>query len=199
MTRPTKDEYFIAMARLAASRATCLRRRVGCVLVNARGHVLATGYNGPPAGDAHCDTPTRYAFQTAPERDRKLASLQRKGVHAELEQYNPMIDDDPDPAVIAFHNACAGSMLPSGTGLSACEAVHAEQNALLQCHDVYEIDTCYVTVSPCVTCVGLLRNTSCRRIVFDERYAHDAEAARRWAKRAGSRADDWVCLAPHAG
>ncbi len=54
MTRPTRDEYFLAMARLVATRGTCPRRQVGCVLVDAAGIVLATGYNGPPRGLPHC-------------------------------------------------------------------------------------------------------------------------------------------------
>ena len=53
--RPDTDAYFIDMAKLAASRSTCIRRSVGCVLVNARNHVLATGYNGVPAGSTHCN------------------------------------------------------------------------------------------------------------------------------------------------
>lgn len=52
--RPTYDEYFMEMAYLAAKRSTCLRRKVGAVLVKDR-HVLSTGYNGPPKGLAHCD------------------------------------------------------------------------------------------------------------------------------------------------
>ena len=52
--RPNYDEYFMSMAYLAASRSTCLRRRVGAVLVKNK-HVLATGYNGPPKGMKHCD------------------------------------------------------------------------------------------------------------------------------------------------
>ena len=52
--RPTWDEYFMAMAYLAASRSTCLRRKVGAVIVRDR-RLLATGYNGPPKGLAHCD------------------------------------------------------------------------------------------------------------------------------------------------
>jgi len=69
---------------------------------------------------------------------------------------------------------CAGVDQPSGHGLDLCEAIHAEQNALLQCHDVKEIVTAYTTVSPCVTCVKLLMNTSCQRIVFGEEYAHSS-------------------------
>lgn len=54
ISRPTYDEYFMKMAYLAASRSTCLRRKVGAVLVKDK-HVLSTGYNGPPKGLRHCD------------------------------------------------------------------------------------------------------------------------------------------------
>ncbi len=48
------DEYFIAIARLVAERSTCLRRKVGAVLVRDK-RILCTGYNGAPHGLAHCD------------------------------------------------------------------------------------------------------------------------------------------------
>ncbi len=51
--RPTWDEYFLQLARQAATRSTCLRRQVGAVLVRDR-RVLATGYNGAPRGVSHC-------------------------------------------------------------------------------------------------------------------------------------------------
>ena len=51
--RPSWDEYFLQLARQAATRSTCLRREVGAVLVRDR-RVLATGYNGAPRGVAHC-------------------------------------------------------------------------------------------------------------------------------------------------
>lgn len=52
--RPSWDDYFIEMARLAAARATCPRRRVGCVLVRDN-RLIATGYNGAVRGAPHCD------------------------------------------------------------------------------------------------------------------------------------------------
>lgn len=52
--RPNIDEYFIAMAHLVASRSTCSRRSVGCVLVDCDNHVMSTGYNGAPKGMKHC-------------------------------------------------------------------------------------------------------------------------------------------------
>jgi dCMP deaminase len=69
---------------------------------------------------------------------------------------------------------CPGAGLPSGTGLDACEAIHAEQNALLQCKDVMEIHTAYVTAMPCMTCTKLLLNTACHLIVYAEPYPHQA-------------------------
>jgi dCMP deaminase len=42
------------MAYLVSTRSTCTRRHVGAVIVKDR-RVLATGYNGPPKGLAHCD------------------------------------------------------------------------------------------------------------------------------------------------
>ena len=51
--RPGWDEYFLRLAELASTRSTCLRRRVGALLVAER-RVLATGYNGPPRGLPHC-------------------------------------------------------------------------------------------------------------------------------------------------
>ena len=48
-TRPDWDTYFMDFARLAEQRSTCLRRRVGAVIVKDK-MVLATGYNGTPLG-----------------------------------------------------------------------------------------------------------------------------------------------------
>lgn len=51
--RPSWDEYFMELARLAATRSTCLSRQVGAVIVKEK-HVVSTGYNGPASGVEHC-------------------------------------------------------------------------------------------------------------------------------------------------
>lgn len=51
--RPSWDEYFLGIADLVSRRSTCLRRRVGAVLVKDK-RILATGYNGAPREIAHC-------------------------------------------------------------------------------------------------------------------------------------------------
>lgn len=56
--RPSKHVTFMAIAHLLSARSTCIRRGVGCVLVNDFDHIIGTGYNGAPAGAPHCtDTP----------------------------------------------------------------------------------------------------------------------------------------------
>lgn len=52
--RPSWDEYFMAITRAVATRATCSRRAVGAVIVKDK-RILATGYNGAPVGMRHCD------------------------------------------------------------------------------------------------------------------------------------------------
>lgn len=54
MARPSWDEYFMAITDQVAERATCKRRHIGAILVKDK-RILATGYNGTPAGLAHCD------------------------------------------------------------------------------------------------------------------------------------------------
>ena len=51
--RPCWDEYFMQICQVVATRSTCLRRRVGAILVRDR-RILTTGYNGAPQGMAHC-------------------------------------------------------------------------------------------------------------------------------------------------
>ena len=120
------------MALLVAQRGTCIRRKVGCVIVDHNHHVMATGYNGVAAGQAHCT-------------------------------------DFP----------CEGANHPPGKGLHLCQAIHAEQNALLQCQNLTHINTVYSTASPCIHCIRLLLNTSTHRIVFIEEYPH-LEAKKLW-------------------
>ena len=53
MTRPSWDQYFLTITRQVAERSTCVRAKVGAVIVRDK-NILATGYNGAPAGLPHC-------------------------------------------------------------------------------------------------------------------------------------------------
>jgi dCMP deaminase len=51
--RPSWDQYFMLITRQVADRSTCNRAQVGAVIVRDK-NILATGYNGSPAGLPHC-------------------------------------------------------------------------------------------------------------------------------------------------
>jgi len=52
--RPSWDEYFMGMSHYVAGMSTCLRRKVGAVIVTDK-YVLATGFNGASKNAPHCD------------------------------------------------------------------------------------------------------------------------------------------------
>lgn len=160
--RPTLDQYLMGHAMVAAKRATCIKRAVGCVLADVRGRVLSVGYNGVASGRLHCNEPTGFNFVYANGiNKRKPLTGQSTG------------------QVSVYGHACVGHDLPSGQ--DSCEAVHAEQNALIQCRDVDRIHTAYVTLSPCKPCMKLLLNTPCLRVVFLEEHT-DPWPGEQWQK-----------------
>ena len=53
--RKSWNEYFMDLAVTVASRSTCDRAFVGCILVNKDNRIVSTGYNGSVAGNPHCD------------------------------------------------------------------------------------------------------------------------------------------------
>jgi len=75
---------------------------------------------------------------------------------------------------------CPGAEAPKGADL--CEAVHAEQNALLQCREPDKIFTCYTTHAPCLRCTKLLLNTSCRSIMFRDGTNAEEPARHLWQR-----------------
>ncbi|MEB3246193.1 MAG: dCMP deaminase family protein [Vampirovibrionales bacterium] len=78
---------------------------------------------------------------------------------------------------------CDGVHARSGEDLDKCEAIHAEQNALLQCHDVMRIESVYCTTQPCPHCMKMLINTSAKRIIYAEPYAKSAALVRKLAEK----------------
>lgn len=144
-TRMGLDEYFLKMVRLTSDRGACVRRKTGCILVNDRDHVIATGYNGRASGVTNC-----------------------------------------------IEKPCEGSELDSGLGLERCEAIHAEANALLQCPDVFTIKTTYCTTAPCIHCIKLLMNTSCKRIVFLDDYPHSRISEELWFDSGRVEDDEYI-------
>ena len=77
--RISKDEYFMKIAEVVSQRSTCLKRKVGALLVKDD-HIISTGYNGAPSGFKHC---TKESCVRQGLKSGERPELCR-GVHAEI-------------------------------------------------------------------------------------------------------------------
>ena len=78
-SRISKDNYFTEIAGLVSKRSTCIKRKVGSVLVKDS-HILSTGYNGAPAGFKHCTSETCVRQNLKSGEKPELC----RGVHSEI-------------------------------------------------------------------------------------------------------------------
>jgi dCMP deaminase len=129
--------YLIMVAQAVALRSPC-RRKVGCVLADEKGKILASGYNGPPSGVAHCDE-----RGCDPLRQHHCSAAEQPG--------------------------CSCSVRSN-----SCDAIHAEQNALIQCNDVSKVHFVAVTRAPCLTCTRMLLNSGAVEVLFSEGSSYPA-------------------------
>src|SRR5205814_5773759 len=53
--KPTFDEYYIRIAQAVSFRSSCIKRKVGALIV-LDNRIVSTGYNGTPRGTPNCDS-----------------------------------------------------------------------------------------------------------------------------------------------
>lgn len=80
LKRPSWDTYFMQIADLISTRATCVKRKVGAIIVKEK-QILATGYNGAPKNHPHCSATgcLRKQLQLPSGANHELC----RGLHAE--------------------------------------------------------------------------------------------------------------------
>jgi dCMP deaminase len=79
------DSYFMEIAKVVATRATCNRKHVGAVIVRDR-MILSTGYNGSIRGLPHCDDVGHlmedgHCVRTVHAESNAIAQAARNGVN----------------------------------------------------------------------------------------------------------------------
>jgi dCMP deaminase len=78
MARETIDQYYLNLAKAAATRSTCPRAQCGSIVHHPITDEVYTGYNGAPSGHPHCDSVGCILTISRNERERCVRS-----VHAE--------------------------------------------------------------------------------------------------------------------
>jgi dCMP deaminase len=159
-TRQTWDETWLEVARVIAKRSLCERDQVGAVIVSKDNRIVATGYNGPPAGFDHSNTGcSSWCY-------RAQAS---------------------DPQGRFFE---PGAKVPLKSDYSDCPSLHAEANALSVCdRSVREGGTIYITSGVCFGCAKLIANSGLEHVIVPRTsYEHghrDTEKSYRFLESVG--------------
>lgn len=153
--RSSWDDTWLRVAREVGTRSLCDRDQVGAVIVDPGNRIVATGYNGPPAG---FDRTSRRLTGTT--SDRSELSCVDWCPRAYAARWPECAD-----AANVVEWARSDSHEPR-SDYSDCPALHAEANALSVCdRSAREGGTVYVTSVVCFTCAKLLANSGLTRVV----------------------------------
>jgi len=127
---------WIEVARTVARRSLCSRAQVGAVIVTAGNRVVATGYNGPPAGFMYLTSEPLGLGETCEHWcERGRASF-------------------------------FGTETPTAGDYSDCPSLHAEANALMAAdRSTWQDGTIYVLGDVCHACAKLIANSGLARVV----------------------------------
>jgi dCMP deaminase len=167
MSRPGRIETLMRQAQAIADRSTCARAHVGAVIAH-QGRVMSQGYNGAPAGMAHCNHACDCGGK-GPEPDcvcPPISTLTTRGHWDFCELiYKAWETDDP------HLDTCPAVVVGCRT------AVHAEANAVAFAAR-YGVPTngasLYTTLAPCLPCAQLIINAGIIRVYWLTGYRDDA-------------------------
>ena len=154
MSRKSWNEYFMNMAEIVSTRATCDRKAVGSVIVKDK-RIIATGYNGALPGQPHCTDPEDFwicnkckeKFLEEPQPVHKLSCA---GYGYEL----------CHGGHIMVNNHCA-------------RILHSEINAILSAARfgiTLEGSTIYCNTRPCFDCFKAIVGAGIKEIVYRDDY-----------------------------
>lgn len=184
--RKRYDALWMGMAVQCAQMSHARRRKVGSVIVKD-GRVISTGWNGTPAGeDNNCE-------------DEKIETM-NVDVHPKRTVFGmPKINEDdgccPSPQIVdIFHQTYqediddllneGWKILDFETGLlerrtliTKSNVLHSELNCILKLAQSTESArdaTLYITLSPCVECAKIIKQSGIKRVVYLEDYRDPA-------------------------
>src|SRR5690606_7834423 len=82
-SKPSWSEYYLGVAEAASKRSSCVRAKVGAVIVSAENRVVSLGYNDAPAGMHGCEKCPRRLANVAPGSIYEKVDGVCHSVHAE--------------------------------------------------------------------------------------------------------------------
>lgn len=129
------------------------------------------------------------SFQKIVNVVAKLGTCSRRQVGAVLVKNRRILatgfNGTPPGAPHCNDEICPGRHAPSGSSLSLCAAVHAEENCFLYCAKYgvsAEGSTLYVSCEPCDDCMKLVETVGVKQVIFREPYPTKMSALRKYFK-----------------
>lgn len=153
---PTDIETNMAIAYASSMRSSCLKRKVGAIIVDDSGDVFSSGYNEVPAANDTCKSKYGMCY-----RD-KLKSDYKDNLSSIIES-----EDEREASYKLFKK--------NFKILDYCRALHAEENAILNVARVgassaLPTSTLFTTTYPCNLCANKIAQVGIKRIVYFEPY-----------------------------
>jgi dCMP deaminase len=141
--RPSRADTLLLIAYAVAQRSTCTRLHVGAVAARD-GRILATGYNGAPAGTPHCTHPKSEPCQRSVHAEVNVVAYAARHGTA-LEGCEVYATDSPC-------YTCACLLINAGVSAVVFNRLYRDQAGVKLLADVgvkvYHIDTTNVEVPP---------------------------------------------------
>lgn len=161
-----KDETLMAMAYANAQKSSCLRRKVGAVIVDDCGNIISSGYNEVPWGNNNgidwevecCASRFNNKCYRKRTKDKFLGDLIKT---------IPKVASKRMKVKKLFEN--------NVRLMDLCKAVHAEENAILRLvkngvGSPLSECTLYTTTFPCRLCANKIATLGFKRVIYVEPY-----------------------------
>jgi deoxycytidylate deaminase/dephospho-CoA kinase len=161
--RPIRqEEALMAMAYAISQRSSCMRRKVGSIIVDPLGNVISSGFNEVPGTEKPCEKIYRDCY-----RERIRSEFFKK-----LKIEIPEAESKEDQLKTLFRKQFKI--------LDYCRALHAEENAIVNLARngrSVPFDQCvlYCTTYPCRMCSNRIVQLGIKSVVYLEPYP-DPEA-----------------------
>ena len=148
MSRISKEEYYLNIARTVAERSTCLRRRYGCIIVK-NDEIIATGYNGSARGERNCCDDILGVSPKCPRVNEPHNTGDYSNCPAVHAEQNAML------------SAARKDMIGATMYLDGKEFVPDDEKADAWDDDWQEIKDC----TPCPICIRMIANSGIEKVV----------------------------------
>jgi deoxycytidylate deaminase/dephospho-CoA kinase len=154
--RPTSIETHMTMAYASSMRSSCLKRKVGAIIVDESGNTFSSGYNEVPLTNMSCLQEYGACYRDKLKTDYKesLTTIIKK-------------DTERDKAYNLFKS--------NFKILDYCRALHAEENAILNVARIgastaLPKSILFTTTYPCNLCANKIAQVGIKHIVYFEPY-----------------------------